>query len=368
MTIGRPSTPSRRPSEQTVGVILVIISACGFGSSALFVQPLYGAGMDPLTVLFWRFGTAAVFGWGLILLSGRQRLSLRLLPRRRVAVLLGLGVLYVANSYAWIASLQAVPITIAAITTYMYPAIVAVLATRYVRRLEGRRAWVALALSLLGVSLAIGGIPEDQLPPLWAMALALANPLIYGTWIVLQSRVAGDRPVPRSNGDGAVRESPILIPPGDAEAVANAPDPGPAATLMTSATAAVFAILVLATGGSISPVDVPEGTWFAVLGLGLVATAIAIQAFYAGVKRVGGARASLVSTIEPVYTVFFALILFGESLTPIQWLGGGLVIGAVLLAETGRGDGMPDSPTVVADPTMGSTKDIGREDATGLIR
>ena len=32
--------------------------------------------------------------------------------------------------------------------TYIYPAIVAVLATKFVRRLEGRRAWIALVISI----------------------------------------------------------------------------------------------------------------------------------------------------------------------------------------------------------------------------
>jgi drug/metabolite transporter (DMT)-like permease len=81
-----------------------------------------------------------------------------------------------------------------------------------------------------------------------------------------------------------------------------------------------------------------------VLGLGLVATAIAIQTFYAGVKRVGGARASLISTVEPVYTVALAMILFGESLTPMQIVGGALVIFAVILAETGRPETAGSSP------------------------
>ncbi len=107
---------------------------------------------------------------------------------------------------------------------------------------------------------------------------------------------------------------------------------------MTSATALVYALLLLGSGGSVSPLDLPAGTWPALLGLGLVSTAIAIQAFYAGVRRVGGARAALISTVEPVYTVVLAMILFGERLTPMQLLGGALVIGAVILAETGRPD------------------------------
>jgi drug/metabolite transporter (DMT)-like permease len=242
--------------------------------------------------------------------------------------------MYVGNSYAFIASLQVVSISLASIIAYLYPAIVAVMATRLVRRLEGRRAWLALGISLLGIALTVGGIPAGELPPLWGLALAFANPVIYATWIVLQARLSGDRPA--SPGKATPGEPAIEFPPGDAETASDAPDPSPAAALMTTATALVYALLLLGSGGSVSPQAVPAGTWPAILGLGLVATAIAIQSFYAGVKRVGGARASLISTVEPVYTVVLAMLLFGERLTPVQLVGGGLVIGAVILAETGR--------------------------------
>lgn len=334
MSSADPATRGVSSSDQALGILLVLVSAAGFGSGALFVQPLYAAGMEPLAVLFWRFTTAALFGWGYLLLSGRRLASLRALSRRRVVVLLLLGAMYVGNSYAFIASLQVVSISLASIIAYLYPAIVAVMATRLVRRLEGRRAWVALGISLLGIALTVGGIPAGELPPLWGLALAFANPLIYATWIVLQARLSGDRPA--GPGEAPPAEPSIEFPPGDAETASDAPDPSPAAALMTTATAVVFALLLLGSGGSVSPLAVPPGTWPAILGLGLVATAIAIQTFYAGVKRVGGARASLISTVEPVYTVVLAMLLFGERLTPVQLAGGALVIGAVILAETGR--------------------------------
>jgi drug/metabolite transporter (DMT)-like permease len=296
--------------------------------------------MEPFAVLFWRFATAALFSWGFLLLSSRRRGALVALSRRRVAVLLFLGALYFGNSYAYFASLQVVSISLASIIAYLYPAIVAVMATRLVRRLEGRRAWIALGISILGVALTVGGIPEGELPPLWGLALAFANPVIYATWIVLQSRLAGDRPsrvTPDTPAAPEVRA--IDIPPGDAEMVSDVPDPSPAAALMTTATATVYAVALLASGGSLSPQALPAGTWVPILGLGLVATAIAIQTFYAGVKRVGGARASLISTVEPVYTVVLAMILFGERLSTMQLAGGALVIFAVILAETGHPGG-----------------------------
>ena len=334
--------------------MLVVISAAGFGSGALLVQPLYAAGMAALVVLFWRFASAAAASWLYLLVSGRRRAALRHLPWRRVGVLLLLGALYVANSYTYIASLEVVPISLSSIITYLYPAIVAVMALRFVRRLPGRRAWVALGISLLGVTLALGGVPEGAAPPLWGLALAFASPVIYAVWIILQARLGGERPAgdARESAPSVVVDEPdrttLGLPPGDAEAAIDAPDPAAAAALMTTATAAVYVVLTIASGASISPVDVPAGSWLPLLGLGLVATALAIQTFYAGVRRVGAARASLVSTVEPVYTIVLAMLLFGESLAPVQVAGGLLVLLAVILAETGRRE--PATSTLSPDP------------------
>ena len=40
-----------------------------------------------------------------------------------------------------------------------------------------------------------------------------------------------------------------------------------------------------------------------------------------------------VSTVEPIYTIVAAGILFGEQLTPMQLVGGAAILGAVLIAE-----------------------------------
>jgi drug/metabolite transporter (DMT)-like permease len=343
------AAPSARggPRGQLLGVTLIILSACGFGSGALFVQPLYDQAMAPQVVLFWRFATAAIFSWAFVLVASGSRQALRAIPARRIGVLIGLGAIYVGNSYAYYASLQVVPITVSSIMTYIYPAVVAVLATRFVRRLEGRRAWVALGLSIVGVTMALGGIPAGELPPLWGLALAVASPIIYGVWIVLQSRVAGDRPS-RSHGRG---EPVVGIPPGDAEALPDAPHPAPVTAVMTTATAGVYAVIVIATGRSISPAGIATEAWVPLLAIGLLSTAFAIQAFYAGVRRVGGARAALISTIEPVYTIAMAMLLFGEELAPVQVAGGALVIVAVLLAESGQVAPRRPEPTTRQEPS-----------------
>jgi hypothetical protein len=116
-----------------------------------------------------------LLSWAFLLALSRRRGSRPSLPRRRIAILLLLGVLYVGNSYAYFASLQVVPISLASIISYLYPAIVAVMAIRLMRRLEGRRAYSRWASDARDA--AAGGVPEGALP-LWGLAPAFANPLI----------------------------------------------------------------------------------------------------------------------------------------------------------------------------------------------
>jgi drug/metabolite transporter (DMT)-like permease len=319
-----------RFDARTIGVLLVVASACGYGSGALLAKPVYAAGVDWLTLLFWRFLIAAAVSWIWLAASSANRDALRRLPRRRVMVLIALGIFFVANSGTYYAALETVPASLAALIVYLYPALVAVLTLRFGRRLEGRRAWVALVIASIGVVLAVGGIPEGAAPPLGGLILTIASPIFYAVWIVAAARLGGERP-----------RQAATPPPADAEVarIAHTTEPAPATAIITTATACAYLVLMLLTRHSISPSAVPESAWPGVIGVALVATALAVQAFYAGARRVGAARAALISTVEPIYTIALAALLLGESLAPVQLTGGALILGGVLLAETRRGSG-----------------------------
>ena len=68
--------------------------------------------------------------------------------------------------------------------------------------------------------------------------------------------------------------------------------------------------------------------WLACIAV--VSTVAAISLFFAGLRRVGPTTASILSTVEPLVTVLLAFLVFGETLTGVQLLGGALVLGAVL--------------------------------------
>ena len=253
-------------------------------------------------------------------------------PRRRVVVMVLLGLFFVGNSGTYFAALETVSASLSALIVYMYPALVAVITIRFGRRLEGRRAWAALGLAMAGVALAVGGIDQSHAPPLIGLVLIVSSPIIYAVWIVLAARLGGER----GQAD--------TIPPYDSETAAdvssaNAGDQGhagPAAAIMITTTAVAWWVAALAVGRPVLPAEIPTAAWPGLVGVGVLSTAVAMQTFYAGAKRIGAAQASLVSTVEPVYTILLATWLLGETLTLVQLLGGALVIIGVVLAQTGN--------------------------------
>jgi drug/metabolite transporter (DMT)-like permease len=70
---------------------------------------------------------------------------------------------------------------------------------------------------------------------------------------------------------------------------------------------------------------------------------VAIQTFSAGSRLIGAAQASLISTVEPVWTICLAALILGERLGPIQLIGGVLVIGGVFLAQLRTGTSARDT-------------------------
>lgn len=57
-------------NAQTLGVLLIIFSACGFATLAIFIKFAYAAGANTVTVLAYRFTIAALLFGAVIRLCG----------------------------------------------------------------------------------------------------------------------------------------------------------------------------------------------------------------------------------------------------------------------------------------------------------
>lgn len=319
------------PRAVAIGIALTIVSAFAFGSGALFAKPVYAEGVGWHVLMAWRFLVGAALAWAWLLLHPHLRAALRRLRRRDVAVSIGLGVLYTGNSATYFAGLETVSASLAALIVYIYPALVAVITLQVGRPLQGRRAWGALGLALAGVALAVGNIDAATAPPASGLVLIAASPVIYSIWIVLSARLSGEG----RTGVGADAGPGV--------------DPLAAGAVMLSATGATYWISALALNQPVFPAQIPAGAWFGLIGVGIVSSFIAVLAFYGGAHRIGAARASIVSTVEPIWTIVLASLLFHESLGPLQLVGGALILLGVALSQTGRASTATVSELRIAD-------------------
>ena len=79
--------------------------------------------------------------------------------------------------------------------------------------------------------------------------------------------------------------------------------------------------------------DVPLATFGAIAYLAVVATALVAVLQVAAQRAVAAPLAALVFVLEPVFATAFAAWWLGERLPPSGWLGGGLVLAAMLVSE-----------------------------------
>jgi drug/metabolite transporter (DMT)-like permease len=304
--------------RRTVGIALGALAGAAYGTGPLFAKGVNHAGLDSIALLAWRFLFAMIVSWAWLMAQPRARAALRDLDRRTTARLLFTGAFFVVNATVYYSAIQRVDISLVALLMYSYPAMVAVLSMRLGYPLRGKLAWGSLALVLAGAILTIDGIKPDT--DQVGILLAMLSPIAYAVYILLTAWMAGERPGQtadmRSKGKGAE------VPPAVAGAV-----------MMTGTWLTMFVVALVARE-PLLPGQVPAEAWPGLIGIGVFAAAIAIQAFYASAARIGAAQASLMATVEPLVVIALGVSFLGERLDMLQIAGAGLVLVGVLLSQT----------------------------------
>ncbi len=288
--------------NRLAGAGLCALSAAGFASLTIFGKIALIAQLSIPTILFVRFGGAALL---LVAYHGIFRPARPSIGFRLTATLFTLGALgYFGQSYLYFGALQRNPAALNGLLLYVYPIFVALFAWAINHQPPTWRQWGALALACAGVTLTVGLNRADlrahrmSIDPL-GLLMVISSSAWYALYILTSDRF--------------VHKAGALV-----------------STAWISAGAAVsFGIAGLLTG----TIDLrlsPVGRWL-LPGMILLSTILPLGTFFAGMRRVGPTSASLLSTLEPVFTIILAVSFLGESLTMTQIVGGSLVLASVVL-------------------------------------
>ncbi|WP_247730742.1 DMT family transporter [Halovivax limisalsi] len=282
--------------SDTKGVLLMVLSATSFGTLGVLGKYASAAGLSIPTVLTYRFLGGTLCFWALVAYSGK----LRVLRGRAlgVAVLLGAG-FYAAQSGLYFLGLEYMTAGLVGLVIYTYPVLVVVLSYVFLDERITRYTVVGLALALGGVAVVSGVDPAGADPR--GVAVVLAAALVYAGYYVT---------------------SHVALDDVDAQTLT--------AYVLPSAGVS-FVVFGLATDSLTIPTTGYQVTILAAVAL--LATAIPIGAFFAGLAYIGASRASIISSLEPATAVLLGVILLDEPLAAATIAGGLLVLVGVLVIQ-----------------------------------
>lgn len=282
------------------GISIAAASAIFLGLTPIFGKQAILSGSPALAVVAIR-----TLGAALILVIGMaifRRQYFYIYPLGFLGCLLA-GILNGVGSLLFYLALARLEAGLAQLLYSLYPLFVAILlyadGLRYTRI-----TFLRLGLSIAALVL-LSSAAVESVDPL-GIVLMLGASFLYALHIPINQRVLYEAPAPTVTLYTMLAMTAIVLP--------------------------VYALFQ-------APAPIPEAS-FLPLALLTIVTILSRVTLFAGVKSIGGLDAALIGVLEIFVTLLLAHILLGESLSPGQWLGAGLLILSLLLA---RPDKQPDS-------------------------
>jgi membrane protease subunit HflK len=290
---------------------LVIAATFAFALMALFTR---GASAPILTVAAWRAVFVAVVfaGWTAIAEGAFTGNGIAALvpdrPTLRLGALYGLALAVASSTFVGGYALTTVANTI--FFHSLSPLAVFPLAWWLFKEEPSPRALAGTGIAVFGVAL-LSGVSLFQFTHyadprfLAGDLLALLSAFGYGT-VIVATRAA------------RARQAPIL----------------PLLTVAWSVAAVLLCLVVLVFGTLAMPLSAVP--W--VLGLAVVSTNIPFYLINVAMRQVPAGLTSLLGMAEVVFATLLGLVVYGESLAPIGWVGGVLIGLGILHPFTSGGD------------------------------
>ena len=288
-------------NSKAKGYLLGAIAAATYGMNPLFALPLYEPGMDPDSVLFFRYLFAIpLLG---VMLKARGR-TFRL-KRGEVPPLLAMGLLVAVSSLTLFQSYNFMDAGIASTLLFVYPIMVALIMAFVFKEKLTLQTVLCIALALGGIGLLYKTADGSTLS-LTGTALVMVSALSYAVYIV------------------GINQSSLKH----------------VATLKVTFYVLLFGVTLflgrILYGGDLI---LPEKwyLWGNLIALAVFPTAISFLCTTGAIQYIGSTPTAILGALEPVTAILFGITVFGERLTLRESLGLALIITAVTSVIAGGG-------------------------------
>lgn len=286
-------------NTKTKGYILGTIAAATYGMNPLFALPLYKAGMNPESVLLFRYMLAIPILAVMIKARGR---SFKI-NRKETTTLIVMGLLVAISSLTLFQSYNYMEAGIASTILFVYPIMVALIMSLVFKEKLTMMTGLCLLLALGGISMLYKGGDGTTLS-LTGTLLALASALTYAIYIV------------------GINQTVLKS----------------TATLTVTFYVLVFGVTLfiirLLTGTALTTPD-KWYLWLNVLALSVFPTAISFLCTTSAIQYIGSTPTAILGALEPVTAIIFGITIFGERMTLRESIGIVMILIAVTLVIAG---------------------------------
>ena len=281
------------------GYILGSIAAASYGMNPLFALPLYKAGMDPDSVLFFRY----LFAIPLLGIMIKARGRSFKIQRKETFPLIIMGLLVALSSLTLFLSYNYMAAGIASTLLFVYPIMVALIMAMVFKEKLALQTIVCMLLALGGIGLLYKSEDGSTLNLIGTL-LVFASSLSYAIYIV------------------GINQTSLKN----------------VATLKVTFYVLLFGLSLFVARLLYSGVlNTPDQwyLWANLLALAVFPTAISFLCTTGAIQYIGSTPTAILGALEPVTAIFFGIAVFGESLTVRESFGLVMIIVAVTLVIAG---------------------------------
>ena len=281
------------------GYILGSIAAASYGMNPLFALPLYKAGMDPDSVLFFRY----LFAIPLLGIMIKARGRSFKIQRKETFPLIIMGLLVALSSLTLFLSFNYMAAGIASTLLFVYPIMVALIMAMVFKEKLALQTIVCMLLALGGIGLLYKSEDGSTLSLIGTL-LVFASSLSYAIYIV------------------GINQTSLKN----------------VATLKVTFYVLLFGLSLFVARLLYSGVlNTPDQwyLWANLLALAVFPTAISFLCTTGAIQYIGSTPTAILGALEPVTAIFFGIAVFGESLTVRESFGLVMIIVAVTFVIAG---------------------------------
>lgn len=281
------------------GYILGSIAAASYGMNPLFALPLYKVGMDPDSVLFFRY----LFAIPLLGIMIKARGRSFKIQRKETFPLIIMGLLVALSSLTLFLSYNYMAAGIASTLLFVYPIMVALIMAMVFKEKLALQTIVCMLLALGGIGLLYKSEDGSTLSLIGTL-LVFASSLSYAIYIV------------------GINQTSLKN----------------VATLKVTFYVLLFGLSLFVARLLYSGVlNTPDQwyLWANLLALAVFPTAISFLCTTGAIQYIGSTPTAILGALEPVTAIFFGIAVFGESLTVRESFGLVMIIVAVTFVIAG---------------------------------